>query len=742
MMINRFRAPIIAGALIASGVLSGAAAKKPQEPAGDPVDFVNPFIGTTNFGTTNPGAGVPNGLMRVTPFNVMGSDTNRYDKDARWWSTPYDNTNSFFTGFAHGALSGVGCPDLGSLLLTATTGKLDVDYHNYGTAYSDEQAVPGWYSLNLDAYGIKAETTATARTARTRFTFPAGEGNILLNLGEGLTNESGATLRRVSPTEIRGSKLLGTFCYTADQAVFPVYFVMRISRVPSSQGMWKKQRPGAEWEAEWNKDQGKYKLYPGYSKVMSGDDIGVWYSYDGMTAGETVEVSMAISYVSEEGALRNLEAEQPAGTTFDDIRASARRMWNDDLSRISVEGGSLRDKVVFYTGLYHALIHPNILQDVDGAYPVMESDSIAYVPEGHNRYTVFSLWDTYRNLHQLLTLVYPERQTDMLNTMLAMYREHGWLPKWELYGRETYTMEGDPSISVIADSYLRGLRGFDTDLAWEAMLRGATAPGAENLMRPDADDYFSLGYVPLREQYDNSVSHALEYYTADYALSRFAAATGRADSTLFAERAAGWHNYFDPELGVLRPRLSDGSFLTPFNPRQGENFEPSPGFHEGNSWNYTFAIPHDVEGMIKAHGGEKEFVKRLQAVFDNGLYDPANEPDIIYPYLFSRIKGEEWRTHRIVGELLDKYFTTAPDGIPGNEDCGTMSAWAIWSMMGMYPDTPGDPAFTLTVPRFDKITVKLDPEIWGKNYLEIKRRNAKAHSGRISHDEMLRRYGK
>ncbi len=741
-MISRFRAPIIAGALIASGVLSGAAAKKPHEPAGDPVDFVNPFIGTTNFGTTNPGAGVPNGLMRVTPFNVMGSDTNRYDKDARWWSTPYDNTNSFFTGFAHGALSGVGCPDLGSLLLTATTGKLDVDYHNYGTAYSDEQAVPGWYSLNLDAYGIKAETTATARTARTRFTFPAGEGNILLNLGEGLTNESGATVRRVSPTEIRGSKLLGTFCYTADQAVFPVYFVMRISRVPSSQGMWKKQRPGAEWEAEWNKDQGKYKLYPGYSKVMSGDDIGVWYSYDGMTAGETVEVSMAISYVSEEGALRNLEAEQPAGTTFDDIRASARRMWNDDLSRISVEGGSLRDKVVFYTGLYHALIHPNILQDVDGAYPVMESDSIAYVPEGHNRYTVFSLWDTYRNLHQLLTLVYPERQTDMINTMLAMYREHGWLPKWELYGRETYTMEGDPSISVIADSYLRGLRGFDTDLAWEAMLRGATAPGAENLMRPDADDYFSLGYVPLREQYDNSVSHALEYYIADYALSRFAAATGRADSTLFSERAAGWHNYFDPELGVLRPRLSDGSFLTPFNPRQGENFEPSPGFHEGNSWNYTFAIPHDVEGMIKAHGGEKEFVKRLQAVFDNGLYDPANEPDIIYPYLFSRIKGEEWRTHRIVGELLDKYFTTAPDGIPGNEDCGTMSAWAIWSMMGMYPDTPGDPAFTLTVPRFDKITVKLDPEIWGKNYLEIKRRNAKAHSGRISHDEMLRRYGK
>jgi predicted alpha-1,2-mannosidase len=740
-MITRFRAQLLSGVLIASGVLSGAAAKLSKEPAGDPVDFVNPFIGTTNFGTTNPGAGVPNGLMRVTPFNVMGSDTNRYDKDARWWSTPYDNTNSFFTGFAHGALSGVGCPDLGSLLLTATAGNLDVDYHNYGSAYSNEKATPGWYSLTLDAYGISAETTATARTARTRFTFPAGSGNILLNLGEGLTNESGATVRRVGTTEIRGSKLLGTFCYDYNQTVFPVYFVMRINRVPSKQGMWKKQRPMTA-EAAWDKDQGKYKLYPGYSKVMSGDDVGVWYTFDNLTAGETVEVSMAISYVSEEGALRNLEAEQPAGTTFEDIHATARRLWNDDLSRISVEGGELRDKVVFYTALYHALIHPNILQDVDGAYPVMESDSIAYMPAGHNRYTVFSLWDTYRNLHQLMTLVYPERQVDMINTMLDMYREHGWLPKWELYGRETYTMEGDPSIPVIADSYLRGLRGFDADLAWEAMLKGATTPGATNLMRPDVDDYFEKGYVPLREEFDNSVSHALEYYTADYALSRFAAATGRADSTLFAERASGWTHYFDASLGVLRPLLPDGTFLTPFDPRQGENFEPSPGFHEGNSWNYSFAIPHDVDKLIKAHGGSKKFVERLQAVFDNGFYDPANEPDIVYPYLFSRVKGEEKRTHKLVGELLDKYFTTAPDGIPGNDDCGTMSAWAIWSMMGIYPDTPGDPCFTLTVPRFSKVTVTLNPEYWGKSSMVIKRSNAKTHSGRITQQEAFRRYAK
>lgn len=731
---------ILASAVVLAGTTAADAGKKaPPVPEKKPVDWVNPFIGTTNFGTTNPGAITPNGLMSVSPFNVMGSDANRYDKDKRWWSTPYDNTNSFFTGFSHVNLSGVGCPDVGSLLLMASTGKLDVDYHNYGTSYKNEQAHPGWYGVDLDN-GVHAETTVTPRTARTRFTFPAGQGNILLNLGEGLTNESGATVTRISDTEITGAKLLGTFCYVADQAVFPIYFVMRINRVPATQGVWKKQRPGEKWEADWNKDQGKYKLYPDYTKIMSGDDIGVWYTYDMAQAGETVEVSMGVSFVSEENARLNLDTEQPAGTTFEQIAAKASDDWNSLLSRINVEGGTDAQREIFYTGLYHCLIHPNILQDVNGQYPAMESGEIHTVKPGHNRYTVFSLWDTYRNLHQLLTLVYPEKQIDMIQTMLDMYKEYGWLPKWELFGRETWTMEGDPSIPVIADSYLRGLRGFDTELAYEAMLKGATTPGAENLMRPDADDYFSLGYVPLREKYDNSVSHALEYYTADYALSRYAAALGKADSTLFAERARGWRHYYDKETGVLRPILPNGEFLSPFNPRQGENFEDSPGFHEGNSWNYTFAIPHDVDGMIEIMGGKNAFVKKLQSVFDNGLYDPANEPDIVYPYLFSRIPGEEWRTAKTVAALLDKYFTTKPDGIPGNDDCGTMSAWAVWSMMGLYPDTPGDPSFTLTTPVFDKVTITLDPDIWGRDNLVItKSKNKKKHQGRITQKQLLAR---
>ncbi len=690
----------------------------------EPVDMVNPFIGTTNYGTANPGALTPNGLMSVTPFNVMGSDINRFDKDSRWWSTPYDHTNRYFTGFSHVNLSGVGCPELGSLLVMATSGDLDVDYHNYGSTYSNENATPGWYGLTLDKYGITAEATATPRTSRIRFRFPEGKGNILLNLGEGLTNETGATVRRVSPTEIAGSKLLGTFCYNSD-AVFPIYFVMRVSRVPQSQGYWKFQRPMTA-ESQWCEDDGTYKIYKNYSKQISGDDIGVWYTYN-TTPGEEIEVSLGVSFVSEENARLNLETEQPAGTTFATIHNNARQAWNRDLGRITVEGGTDEQKTVFYTALYHSLIHPNILQDVNGEYPMMENDSIGKTDS--NRFTVFSLWDTYRNLHQLLTLVYPDRQTAMINSMIGMYRENGWLPKWELYGRETLTMEGDPAIPVIADSYLRGLRGFDIDLAYEAMKKGATTNGSENILRPDADDYFQLGYVPLREQYDNSVSHALEYYTADYALSQLAEALGKTDDAkLFYDRSLGYKKYYDKESGAFRPLLPDGSFITPFNPEQGANFEPVNGFHEGSAWNYTFAVPHDVKGLSRLMGGDKKFINNLQNVFDNGLYDPANEPDIVYPYLFSRFRGEEWRTQKIVGQLLDKYFTTRPDGIPGNDDCGTMSAWAIFSMAGLYPDTPGEPYFTITTPVFDKVTIALDPEVWGRDSLTIEVTNPESKS--------------
>lgn len=728
----------------ALALLLGAAPALAQTPA----EYVDPFVGTTNFGTTNPGAVVPNGMMAVVPFNVMGSAENRYDKDARWWSTPYEYHNRFFTGFAHGALSGVGCPDMGSLLTMATTGELEVDYRNYGSEYRDEEASPGYYAVTLSKYGIRAEATSTPRTSVERYTFPGGEGHLLLNLGEGLTNESGAMVRRVSATEIEGMKLLGTFCYNP-QKVFPVYFVLRVSKVPSAAGYWKKQRPMTGVEAEWTPDNGKYKLYTQYGRELAGDDIGYWFTFDDLQAGEQIEVRMGISYVSAENARRNLEAEQADGESFDALREAALGRWNADLGRIRVEGGTEAQRRVFYTALYHTLIHPNLLSDVNGEYPLMERSGEVGVTEGE-RYTVFSLWDTYRNVHQLLTLVYPERQVEMVRSMIDIYREWGWMPRWELYGRETFTMEGDPAIPVITDTWMKGLRDFDIETAYEAFRKSATTPGAQNLLRPDIDPYIERGYIPLGFYAqdlagDVSVSHALEYYVADAALARLADSLGhREDARLFRERSLGYRHYYDREYGTLRPILPDGSFLTPFDPKAGENFSAAPGFHEGSSWNYTFYVPHDVEGLVRLMGGRKRFVEKLQMVFDEGLYDPANEPDIAYAYLFSRFPGEAWRTQRETRRLLERYFTVEPDGIPGNDDTGTMSAWAVFTMLGFYPDCPGEAAYTLTAPTFDRAEIDtpqgtLTIEKHGEGYIRRMTLGGRPLSKyRLTHDELLR----
>ncbi len=726
-----------------------------------PVMYVDPFIGTTNFGTTNPGAVCPNGMMSVSPFNVMGSETNVYDKDSRWWSTPYCFENKFFTGFSHVNLSGVGCPELGSLLTMPTSGDLQVEYTRYGSPYKEEVASPGYYSNFLSAYGIRTEVSATKRTSIERYTFPAGKANILINLGEGLTNESGAMVRKVSDTEIEGMKVLGTFCYNP-QAVFPIYFVMRVSKVPDSDGYWKKQRP-MKAEAQWDQDAGKYKLYTRYARELSGDDIGYWFSYDNVAEGEQILVQVGVSFVSIDNARANLDAEQK-GFDFDKVRSDAVNAWTSDLSRIMIKGGSEEDRRVFYTALYHALIHPNILNDVNGEYPLMEFTGaplqgvatmstedaalslrgIGKVEPGHDRYTVFSLWDTYRNLHQLMTLVYPERQLDMVRSMVDIYKEWGWMPKWELYGRETFTMEGDPAIPVITDTWLKGLKDFDIESAYEAFIKSATTPGKDNKMRPDINPYIADGYIPMGYfaadfSGDNSVSHALEYYVADNALSLLAADLGHEeDAKLFRERSLGYRHYYSRDFGTLRPLCKDGSFLTPFNPRQGENFEHVPGFHEGSAWNYTFYVPHDIDGYATLMGGRKAFVSKLQKVFDDGLYDPANEPDIAYVYLFSRFKGSEWRTQKLVPQLLHKYYTTQPDGIPGNDDTGTMSAWAVFSMMGFYPDCPGDPSYTLTAPAFDQIEIKLDPRWYsGHDKLVVTKKSSPLSEGQYDRIESV-----
>lgn len=692
---------------------TGAAAK-------DNIDYVDPFIGTTNFSICNPGAVMPHGLMSVVPFNVMGSDLNVYDKDKRWWSAPYEYSNKYFTGFAHVTLSGVGCPEMGSLLTMPTSGRLQVDCRDYGTEYDSERSTPGYYSVRLKKYDIGCEVTAAMRSSCERFTFKKGQGNILLNLGDALSNEGGAWARRVSDTEVEGMRMLGTFCYNS-HATFPIYFVMRVSRKPSGCGFWKKIPPVGPVKEEWETYSGKYKLYDHRSRDMAGQEIGCYWTFD-CQDGDVVEVRMGVSMVSTANARQNLDVEQ-SSADFSHIVAEARSRWAKTLDCISVEGGTEAQKRVFYTALYHTQIHPNVLQDVNGEYPRMESDEVMHA-DG-NRYTVFSLWDTYRNLTQLQTLLFPDVQEEMARSMIDMYREWGWMPKWELFGRETWTMEGDPSIPIITDMYLKGLRGFDIQTAYEAFVKSATMPGKDNKQRPDIDPYVQKGYIPLGYfaadmSGDNSVSHALEYYVADNALSLLADALGKkADARLFRQRSLGYKAYYSKESGTLRPINADGTFLTPFKPEDGANFTNSPGFHEGSAWNYTFYVPHDVGGLVKLMGGQKAFVDKLQKVFDDSLYDPSNEPDIAYPYLFCRFKGEEWRTQKEVASLLGRFYTDKPDGIPGNDDCGTMSAWAIMSMMGLYPDCPGEPYYTLTTPVFNKVTLHLNPKYYPSGDITI-----------------------
>ena len=475
-----------------------------------------------------------------------------------------------------------------------------------------------------------------------------------------------------------------------------------------------------------------------------------YFSFDNLKEDEQITVRMGVSFVSIENARENLNKEQH-GLGFDQLRTKARKEWNDDLGRIRVSGGTDEQKRIFYTALYHALIHPNVVSDYNGEYPKMESGLTAKA--AYTRYTIFSLWDTYRNLHQLLTLVYPERQTDMLRSMVDMYKEWGWLPRWELYGRETYTMEGDPAAIVIADSYVKGLRDFDYQTAYEAMLKSATTPGAQNPIRPDIDPYIQKGYIPLGFfandlSGDNSVSHALEYSLADYAISQLADSLGdKKSAKIFKKRSLGYRNYFCKEYGTLRPLTKEGKFLEDFDATTGKNFENVPGFHEGSAWSYTFAVPHDIDGLTRLMGGKKGFIKSLQYVFDEKHYDPANEPDIVYPYLFSRVKGEEWRTQREVKILLDSCFTAAPNGIPGNDDTGTMSAWAIFSMMGFYPDTPSEPYYTLTTPVFDRIeidtergtvTIEAERPTADCHYIEsMTLGNAPLKKYRITHNELL-----
>ena len=680
--------------------------------AQQPVDYVNPFIGTSNYGTTNPGAICPQGMMSVTPFNVMGSKSNKFDKDSQWWSTPYSADNNFFTGYAHVNLSGVGCPEMGSLLLMPTSGELNVDYHEYGSEYKNEVAHPGYYSNILTKYNIKTEATASMRTGLTRFTFPKGQGNILLNLGEGLTNETGATVRMVSDTEIEGSKLLGTFCYNP-QAVFPIYFVMKLSKAPKQAGYWKKQREMKGVEAEWDAYSGKYKLYTKYDREMSGDDIGVWFKYD-TEEDEVIEVKMGVSFVSIENARLNMNTEQP-DFNFDKVRAAAGKMWNDDLSRVMVEGGTNDDKTIFYTAMYHAFIAPTLYCDVNGDF--RGHDDKVYTNNTWKNYSTFSLWDTYRTLHPLFTIIKPQYVSDLVNSMLSIYDQ-------------TDQMPGYSAVPIIADAYLKGFTGFDADRAYRYMVASSVYEKQNGVPY-----VLEKGYIPC-DKVREATSIAMEYAADDWGIALMAKKMGKTeDYQNYLKRGKYYARYFDKDINFIRPKMNDGSWRTPYDPIRSVH---SVGdFCEGNGWHYTFFVPQHPEGLIELMGGDAPFISKLDSLFlvegelgENaspdisgliGMYAHGNEPSHHVTYLYP-YAGEQWKTAEKVRYIQDVFYTDQPEGIIGNEDCGQMSAWHIMSALGFYQVNPSNGVFVFGSPLFDKASVHL-PE--GKTFEVVAQNNSK-----------------
>jgi len=691
--------------------------------AQEPADYVNPFIGTSNYGAIFPGPIAPRGMASISPFNVAGFQ-NVLEKDSQWLSNPYVHENTFLTGFSQVNLSGVGCPDLGVLLLMPTTGELETNHLKYGSTYTNEVAKAGYYSTQIDKYNVKGEFTASKRVGVSRFTFPKGQANILLNLGLGLTNEQGAMVQVVSSTEIQGMRSVGSFCYSSPEAAYPVYFVAKFSKSADNFGVWKKPATYEGVEAQWMGYNGKTRLMEQSTKMVVGDSIGSYFSYN-FKKPETIEVKIGVSYVSIENARENLEKET-TNKSFEDVYKETYQEWNQALSKIKVEGGTKEDKTVFYTALYHTLIHPNTLNDFNGEYPEIKTGKIGKT-DG-TRYTVFSLWDTYRNVHQLMSLVYPQQQSDMVKSMLDMYDENGWLPKWELNSTETFTMVGDPASIVITDTYLKGIQDFDVQKAYTAMLKSADQ-FENNPLRPGLKDYIEKGYLTTENV--GSVSTTEEYNAADNAIALLANALGKtADYRRFTKRSLSYKKLFDKNFKLLRPRTKDGNWHEPFDPNAGANFTENIGFIEGNAWQYAFMIPHDMDGLKKLMGGDKGFTDQLQNIFDTKQFDMANEPDIAYPYLFNYVKGEEWRSQKLVEELVKKHFKNTADGIPGNDDTGTMSAWVVYAMMGFYPIAPGEPKYTITKPLFDKITIQLDSKYYKKSELVIEKVTNK--NGRIN----------
>lgn len=657
---------------------------------------VNPLVGTAKDGNTFPGAVAPWGMVSVSPHNSYSTPLS-YSTGEGLAPSGYVHGKKKILGFGLTHLSGVGCPDLGAPVIAAVTGPMRTSHEQYGSSHGDEVAWPGYYAVELLDFGVTVEATATPRVGllRLRFDKTKGKaGHVLFDAGQNVSWMRGSgAVRVVSSSEVEGSSTTGFFCAKPNKQT--VYFVARLNRPADATGTWKDDKQST-------------------AAARSGD-VGAFFTYRA-PAETPLEVHVGISYVSVANARDNLRQELSGGRGFLSARLSTFKAWEAALSRVRVSGGSADYRATFYTALYHTLLHPNVISDVNGQYP-RAGGKTGTIAKGQEHYSVFSLWDSYRTVHPLLTLLYPERQLAMLRSMARLAADFKRPPKWELAGSEVNMMVGDPAAVVVADSYQKGLTDFDVKGLYAVMREAALDTTADPLHRPGNVSYRALGYVPMEQakQVWGPVSTTLEYAFSDWALSRLAARLGHAaDAKLFAAQAAAHHKLLDAKTGLLRPKNKDGSWYSPFDPDAITGSRPyknagGPGYVEGTAWHYAFFVPHDVAGLAKAHGGDAVFVKRLQALFDDNRFVMWNEPDIAYPYLFTYFPGEAWRTQREVRKIMSRFYSNAPAGLPGNDDAGALSAWYVMSAMGFYTDCPGSLRYSLGSPLFDRVELALQP---------------------------------
>ncbi len=673
--------------------------------------FVNPFIGTSNGGNTFPGAVLPWGMVSVSPHTSYSPSGYLFGEE-------------YFYGVGHTHLSGTGCADLGSIIITVTTGEIRTSPQQYRQHYSGEQAEPGYYSVHLDSAKVTMECTATSRCGIIKIRSDKDQRiNILLDAGRSLAITGGGEVQLLSGTEQEGYNVSGGFCGEENRQ--RTYFYSVTDKPANSRGIWFNDELSMDREA-------------------GGIDssLGIWQTFD-LKRGEEVILKTGISYVSTSNARLNFDKEVK-DKSFDEIRNEAADSWENALSRIKIEDDNDSNKVAFYTALYHALIHPNIISDVNGDYPLMGRTGKGNYKD-RNRYSVFSLWDTYRTLHPFLTLVYPERESEIVKTMLDMAEENGYLPKWELAGNETYMMVGAPADIVIADTYIKGVRDFNADTAIYYMMKPAILNKNEKAppVRAGYHEMLQYGYIPFEQNWSEDwwvwgpVSTTLEYCFSDYAISKLCGTLNeRKNSELFSVRSSFYKNLFDSSTMFFRPRSENGNFVTPFDSTGLEGSgdwtgSGGPGYVEGNARDYAFYVPFDVEGMIKLYGGATEFLNKLKYYFDNYYFSLNNEPEMFYPYLFTYLTGKESITRDLLSSIRKNSFGTGPDGLPGNDDCGAISAWYLFSALGFYPVCPASDEYRVGVPLFKNCEISLSAKYYSGKNIVIEKIIDKSKSGTL-----------